>query len=521
MNFISKSKGTLGASILMLVPTSMMCMSCAAAAKTNAQKGQQPNVIYIFPDQLRNYSLGFWNQGDNVSHLQGAVSDPTNTPAIDSLASNSVVFSHAISNHPLSSPYRGMLLTGMYPYQNGITTNCKRGRSEQLISEATCLTDVYSEAGYDVAYFGKCHWQENEDLFDEEGNYKGTLTEPGGHNVNEFDTYVPGGIDRHHIDYFYQLLSDQHMNPITYSNDPTNVNGKKDGEAYRPHRFSTKLESESIVRFLRNTHGQRQVNKPFFITWAINPPHNPWTPASTDMEFYPQYVENGQPNFDKLLTRPNADAVAGKHAPYYYANVSAVDHYIGDVLNELRKQGLMENTIVVFSSDHGEMLGSHHLEGKNYPFIECYNIPWMIQWKGHLNHHIEDMVMSAPDIMPTLLGLSGLKDKIPEEVMGTDYAELLTNPTSKSVARPTNAIYYGGHQRGVYNKQYMLVVVEKKGKFAEAYVYDNVNDPFQMKKLDPSKVDATPELKKELVNLLKKTRDPWVKNKTCSDFLNY
>ena len=165
MNLISKSKGTLGASILMLVPTSMMSVSCAAA-KTNAPKAQMPNVIYIFPDQLRNYSLGFWNQGDNVSHLQGAISDPVNTPAIDSLASNSVVFSHAISNHPLSSPYRGMLLTGMYPYQNGITTNCKRGRSEQLISEATCLTDVYSEAGYDVAYFGKCHWQENEDLFE-------------------------------------------------------------------------------------------------------------------------------------------------------------------------------------------------------------------------------------------------------------------------------------------------------------------------------------------------------------------
>jgi len=520
MNLISKSKGTLGASILMLVPTSMMSVSCAAA-KTNAPKAQMPNVIYIFPDQLRNYSLGFWNQGDNVSHLQGAISDPVNTPAIDSLASNSVVFSHAISNHPLSSPYRGMLLTGMYPYQNGITTNCKRGRSEQLISEATCLTDVYSEAGYDVAYFGKCHWQENEDLFDKEGNYVGSLNEPGGHNVNEYDTYVPNGIDRHHIDYFYQLLGDQHKNPITYSNDPTNVNGNKDGEVYRPHRFSTKLESESIVRFLRNSHGQRQVNKPFFITWAINPPHNPWTPASTDMDFYPQYLENGKPNFDKLLTRPNADDVAGKHAPYYYANVSAVDHYIGQVLNELRKQGLMENTIVVFSSDHGEMLGSHHLQGKNYPYIECYNIPWMIQWEGHLNHHIEDMVMSAPDIMPTLLGLSGLKDKIPTQVMGTDYSTLLTDPSSKQVARPTDAIYYGGHKRGVYNKQYMLVVVEKKGKTAESYVYDNVNDPFQMKKLDPNTVEATPQLKKELVKLLKKTRDPWVKDKICADFLNY
>lgn len=518
MKYLFNQKGTIGASLLLLLPIGAQ-MTCQA--KDKVPEAKRPNVIYIFPDQYRNYSMGFWGVGDRAQHLQGAVVDPVNTPAIDNLAENSIVFSRAISNHPLSSPYRGMLLTGMYPYQNGITTNCKRGRSEQLKHDAVCLTDVYSDAGYDVAYFGKCHWQETEDLFDEEGNYMGTTEAPGGHSVNEYDTYVPEGQDRHSIRYFFQLLSDQHKNPKTYSNDPKNVDGKKDGEIYLPKRFSTKVETESILRFLKNSHGQRQTDKPFFITWAINPPHNPWTPETTEMEYYDQYTENGTPNFDKLLVRPNATPEGGQHAPYYFANVTAVDHYIGLVLKELERQGLMENTIVVFSSDHGEMLGSHGKQGKNYPWIECYNIPFMLQWKGHLNHHIEDMVFSAPDVMPTLLGLSGLEDKIPAAVMGTDYSELLVRPKSKKVARPAYAIYYGGHMRGVYSKDYMLVVKEKKNKLVEAYIYDNINDPYQMKKLKPSTVKETPVLKKALVQLLKDTRDPWAKKKTCGEFLPY
>ena len=73
-----------------------------------------------------------------------------------------------------------MLLTGMYPDHNGIVENCKIGREAQLKTDAECITDVYAKAGYEVAYFGKCHWQKTEPLFNKEGTYIGSAQSPGG-----------------------------------------------------------------------------------------------------------------------------------------------------------------------------------------------------------------------------------------------------------------------------------------------------------------------------------------------------
>ena len=101
--------------------------------------------------------------------------------------------------------------------------------------------------------------------------------------------------------------------------------------------------------------------------WSLNPPHNPWTAESTRMEFFDQYTDSGKVILDHLLTHENADSTVGHYAPYYFANVSAVDHFVGKVLQHLKEIGLEEETIIVFSSDHGEMLGSHGLRGKNHP----------------------------------------------------------------------------------------------------------------------------------------------------------
>ena len=87
------------------------------SCKSDQEK--RPNVMIIFPDQFRQYSLGFWSQSENHKFIQGNP-DPVVTPALDKLASQSIVFSRAVSNFPLCSPYRGMLLSGMYPDKNGL-----------------------------------------------------------------------------------------------------------------------------------------------------------------------------------------------------------------------------------------------------------------------------------------------------------------------------------------------------------------------------------------------------------------
>lgn len=479
-----------------------------------------PNVLYIFPDQFRQYSLGFWSQGDNARHIQGNP-DPVITPTLDRLANEGIVLSRAVSNFPLCSPYRAMLLSGMYPDQNGVTNNCRTGRDVQLKTDAQCLTDVFAQAGYETAYVGKCHWLKTEPLFDEEGNYVGTSEAPGGHFTNLYDTYIPPGPDRHSIGYFFQLLNDRHFDPKCYASDPFLVNGQAEGEVYRPKRFSAELEAAAITDYLANTRGQRDPNKPFCLIWSLNPPHNPWTKKSTYMAFYDAYTDSGRVDYKKLLTRENADSAAGHYAPYYFANVSAVDYFIGQVMQELEDQGLAQNTIVVFSSDHGEMLGSHGLTGKNIPEIEAFSIPFFIKWPEKLSHRVADLILSVPDIMPTLLGLAGLSDNIPQAVQGVDYSERLITPEAASVPKPASALFINGSARGVYTGKYMLVVNEQDGKYKDAFCYDNEQDPYQLHRIPFEQLDAQTgrQLKRELKALLKKTNDKWYQEGICATFL--
>ena len=481
-----------------------------------------PNIIYIFPDQYRNYSLGFWSLEKNANYLQGSP-DPVSTPALDKLASEGIVFNRAVSNYPLCSPYRGMLLSGMYPDQNGLTTNCRDDRDVQLKTEAICITDVFAKAGYNVSYFGKCHWQKTEPLFDTNGTYVGSTEAPGGHYINRYDTYVPPGPNRHGIDYFFQALKDEHFNPRVYSNDPLAIEGKADGELYMPGMFSSELESEKIIDYLSNTHGQRDTEKPFLMIWSLNPPHNPWTEKSTYMEFYDQYTASGKVNLANLLTHENVDTAVGKYAPYYFANVSAVDHFIGKVLAHLDDLGLAENTIIVFSSDHGEMLGSHGKRGKNIPEIEAFNIPFIIKWGKKLEHRVEDLILNVPDVMPTLLGLAGMEGKIPMEVQGENYAGLLQNPNTDPMDKPGSALFINLKSRGVYTGKYMFVVTENEGLSSEVYCYDNEKDPYQLNKIGIKNLDTqtSEHLKAELAVLLKKTKDRWYQEKICSDILSY
>jgi arylsulfatase A-like enzyme len=498
-------------------------MGVLISATGVAKKPPQPNVIIIFPDQFRQFSLGFWSQGDNARYIQGNP-DPVNTPALDKLAREGVVFSRAISNFPLSSPFRGMLMTGQYPFKNGIAANCHKDRTDGIKTDGKSLAGVFSDSGYETAYFGKCHWVRTEPLFDEKGDYQGTTKAPGGQYVNAYDTYVPPGEPRLGFRYFFQTLRDSHYDPLCYSNDPIAIGGKKDGELYQPKRFSSELEAEVLLNYLDNTHGQRDTKKPFFITWSLNPPHNPWTEKSTNMRFFPQYTDNGKVRIDKLLVRKNADPVIGNYAPYYFANVSAVDFFIGKVLDKLKEMGVEDNTIIIFASDHGEMLGSHGETGKLKPEVEAFNIPFVVKWGNKLQHRIENTMLSVPDIMPTLLGLAGLSDKIPATVQGSDYSSIIINPSTAKVKSPQNALYFDYNSRGLYTGDYTFVVTSsEKVKLEEAYYYDNVKDPYQMHRITGAEMDVAlvSKFKTQLVARLKEIDDKWAQDKICSEYLDY
>ena len=118
---------------------------------------QNPNILYVFPDQFRCSSMAFWDSAGFVGAQQWKA-DPVLTPNLDSFASEALVLNRAVSTCPLSSPYRGMFLTGMYPQHNGIFSNCMAERPENTLrSDAVCISDALAAAGYQCAYIGKLH----------------------------------------------------------------------------------------------------------------------------------------------------------------------------------------------------------------------------------------------------------------------------------------------------------------------------------------------------------------------------
>ncbi len=491
----------------------------------------KPNVLIIFPDQLRRYSAGFWSQDKFIDKVIGNP-DPVVTPNIDRLANGGVVFTNAIANFPLCSPSRGMLLTGLYPEKNGIWNNCLAGRTESLKDNVQTITDVFYQQGYTTAYFGKCHWLMPQPFFDTAGNYVGSNEKPGGYLPNSYDNYIPAGPARHHIEYFFQTVKDSHFNPIVYSNDPNTIEGKKDGELYQSSIYSPKTEAQTIINYLRNNNNVRDTKKPFFMMWSLNPPHPPVDDANTEMDVLRKYYGTDKfPVIDSnLVVRKNANYKVAGFVRNYFTAVTSIDTYIGQVLDELQKMGILENTIVLFSSDHGELLGSHDLTGKNHVETESLAVPLIIHWPKGLKATINEVLFSTPDIMPTLLGLAGLSNKIPKDVEGNNFASLLKGIKSTNVTNPASSLIMLANARGVYTGRYTLCVRDnKKGASKNAeksadvvFLYDNVMDPYQLNKIN---IEQMPDIFKNLLGqlgeLLKKYNDPWYQNKKYSDIIHY
>ena len=274
----------------------------------------RPNVIYVFPDQYRNSSLGFWSDPEFAAEV-GWKGDPVATPNLDRFAREATVLTEAVSNFPVSSPHRGMLLSGMYPERNGVVLNCMSERPESSLREdAECIGDVFSAAGYDCAYIGKLHAD-----FPTKNNPQrpGTYVSDA---VPEWDAYTPPE-RRHGFNYWYSYGTyDVHKHPHYWDTD---------GNRHDVDEWSPRHEVSKAIEYIENKGGVRDPEKPFLMMIGMNPPHSPY--ASTDdcdLEGYERYKDK---SLTELLVRDNADTTMAKAAAvrYYFANVSGIDREFG------------------------------------------------------------------------------------------------------------------------------------------------------------------------------------------------
>lgn len=486
-----------------------------------AQNDNRPNVVYVFPDQFRNHAMHFWTEGTFKESINFQA-DPVHTPNLDKFAREAVVLTSAQSNCPLSSPHRGMMLTGMYPDGSGVPLNCNSSRPvSNLRQDATTISDVFSQNGYDCAYIGKLHLD-----YPTPNNpqHPGTYVEK---RIPAWDAYTPPE-RRHGFNFWYSYGTfDVHKHPHYWD---------WAGKRHEVNEWSPTHEADKAIEYITEI---RDKNKPFFLMIAMNPPHGPYRSLNDVPE--QDYNRYKDIPIDKLLVRPNINpSLKDKQqaAPYYFASITGVDREFGRILKALKNAGLDENTIVVFTSDHGETMASHVEDPKNSPYAEAMNVPFLIRYPKKLKPHVSPILLSTPDIMPTLLAFAGLKSSTPESVQGNDLSGFLSNQIDNALS-PSGALYirnvngkknpagkitsYFPVARGIKTMQYtMAISIDREKQIKEILFFDDIKDPYQMTNLS---IKKHPEIFKELCvqmgKLLKQADDPWYREKVLDEIIRY
>lgn len=454
----------------------------AGAKGGRAQRSRRPNIVYVFSDQHRRAAMGFLNE------------DPVITPNFDRFAGGGLHFSNAVSNRPVCSPHRAMLMTGKYPATNNVPGNCNSVWPQNFLRpEERCLSDVLHDAGYDCGFIGKWHLDVPE----------GPRT--GGWEDGNWDAYTPPGPRRHHFNFWYSYgCMFDYMKPHFWTGDDP------EDRPMVVDQWEPEHEADVAIRYIRNRGARmRDGAKPFCLFVAPHPPHPPVYPVPE--EYLKLYRDRPA---RELLNRPNLGTVEGgpdsekgrkairkaeEMAPGYFAMVTSVDHEFGRIMQCLKDEGLEEDTIVIFSADHGEMLGSHGRFAKSVFYEESAGIPLIVRWTGKIAPGVEEMPISVPDHMPTLLGLAGLGAMIPGAVEGTDHSALLLGRSNR---RAEAALMWHGERPGGLRTATHLFEMWKDKDGKEGYrLFDRRNDPFEMFDVADQSRGLVKELRAEVERL--------------------
>ncbi len=427
------------------------------AAAMKGASARRPNVLFILPDEWRAQALGCMGNSD------------VHTPHIDQVASEGVLFRHTLANTPVCCPARANIQTGMYTSRNGMVANDLRLR-ESLVGMGT----LFSRAGYRTAYIGKWHLDGGPRL-------------PG---------FVPPGPRRHgyrdwaanecNHNYFYNWYFRDANSPIVTT------------------KYLPDVWTDLAIEFLSKAKGEQ----PFFLMVGLAAPHDPYVVPEQYMNMY---------NPEDLKMRPNwVSGVRGagrKEIALYYGAITAIDEQIGKMMGTLKELGMEENTIVLFSSDHGNMLGSQGKILKRKPWEESIRVPGILRYpRGVRGGQQKDTLLSHVDFAPTLLSLCGIN--VPPDMQGTDLSEVVLG---KSDQGPDSAFFqifgpfHGGNVlhawRGVRTERYMYA----RRQSQPWVLYDLKNDPYEMHNLvdDSAARSVRTEMENRLEQWMRKIGDSW------------
>jgi arylsulfatase A-like enzyme len=457
-----------------------------SAAASGSSSAKRPNVLYVFSDQHR------------AASLPDEALNQAMAPTLDRFRRENLSMDMCVSNYPLCVPHRAILVSGLYSWQSKVSQN-----EHTLEPIVPGLGQAFQSAGYHTGYVGKWHLYHGENVFVPKGPYR-------------------FGFE----DWHAWANTNKHYDGITFDQE---TGERVTMPGYQPTRMT-----DQAVEFLNK---QKGAEKPWMLVLSWNPPHPPYDPPAEERDLYQPQSLKFRPNVrlstpeDKLVNPypqlQSFDTLRQAEQGYYGA-ITAIDKEFARLLKTLDDNGMTDNTIVVYSSDHGEMMGSHGHMAKQMPHDESCRVPFMVRVPQMKNPgRKSDALFASVDIYPTLCALAGIP--IPKHCSGKDYSSLmrgdakmhapdmvfLMNDQGPASRQEVDVPTY----RGLRTKTHTYAI-QLDGRWC---LYDNTADPYQMKNLvkDPANKAMIEGLDAALIAWSKSTGDPFPYEKVLGSYSSY
>ncbi len=414
---------------------------------TGAARRKQvlPNLLIIHTDQLSSWAVSAYAGQLTKTPNYGKVL--VETPNIDSLAKEGAILYNFFTNSAVCTPSRGCLVTGRYPHVHGAyRNNIEMNRDEMTIAR------ILQNNGYETGYAGKWHL---------DGTPKpGWVSPERSMGFSECRYMFNRG---HWKKIVEQPEGDPEVSPYKVIGDTKT--------------FTTDWLADKTIEFIEETR-----TKPFFYMVSIPDPHGPYTVREPYMSMYDPEDMTVPNTFEESSTtgkprRGKGTDSVKKNKAHYCGLVKCIDDNVGRILSSLRVKGILDDTIIVFTTDHGDYMGEHGLYGKNQWYRTAYRIPFLIRWpkKIHAGTVVDQFVTNV-DVQQTLLGLIGIEPSGREQ--GRDASPLLRG---EEIEWKDEAMIHHSslESAGIFTPQYELVLKANGGHM----LFDRLNDPEQTRNL--------------------------------------
>jgi arylsulfatase A-like enzyme len=436
---------------------------------------RKPNILYILTDQMRSTAMGC------------AGIEKVKTPNIDRLAAEGTRFTNAVANSPSCAPSRGTILTGLHTLSHGVVNN-----EIQVKNDGPTFAGALTDNGYKCGYIGKWHL---------DGGPRTGFTPPGPRRLGFDDYWAVANCTHDYMSSFY------------YTEEP------------KPHfieGYEPIHQTDLAIDYIKE---KAKADNPFFLMLSIGTPHDPYREMPQELlERYPvddvELMETNSIYVPGEIMQAKKDILAG-----YYAHIMALDDQVGRLEAALKETGQFEDTIIVFTADHGDMLGNHEQYYKSQPWRESIGIPMITHWPGHIPEgRVTDAPISLIELTSSLITMTDTE--VPGEMQGDDLSALILGDES---AAPDSVFINFAVDVHCIPAPPFRGVVTRTHTYAETpdgpwLLYDDKADPLQKNNLitwanrdNPEVATIQQELHKKLRYWLERTNDPFDDGDTVSD----